>query len=160
MVTSWNWSLGCCFISSNHQIWCVQLYRVYLPLMMTSSNGNIFFALLILCAGNSLDTGEFPSQRPVTRSFDVFFSAPNSTVEWIIVRLLIWDASVPVTHITVMCLVYFCDSFTHILRGCFMNAGTAIKLPNTNEVCLKDKIGRYVNTVKHDQARTACLFVF
>ena len=32
-----------------------------------------FSALLALCAGNSLATGEFPSQRPVTRSFDVFF---------------------------------------------------------------------------------------
>ena len=32
-----------------------------------------FSALLALCAGNSLVTGEFPSQRPVTRSFDVFF---------------------------------------------------------------------------------------
>ena len=30
-------------------------------------------ALLALCAGNSPVTGEFPSQRPVTRSFDVFF---------------------------------------------------------------------------------------
>ena len=30
-------------------------------------------ALLVLCAGNSPVTGEFPSQRPVTRSFDVFF---------------------------------------------------------------------------------------
>ena len=29
--------------------------------------------LLSLCAGNSPVTGEFPSQRPVTRSFDVFF---------------------------------------------------------------------------------------
>ena len=29
--------------------------------------------LLALCAGNSSVTGEFPSQRPVTRSFDVFF---------------------------------------------------------------------------------------
>ena len=29
--------------------------------------------LLALCAGNSPVTGEFPSQRPVTRSFDVFF---------------------------------------------------------------------------------------
>ena len=38
--------------------------------MMTSSNGN-FSALLALCAGNSPVTGEFPSQRPVTRSFDV-----------------------------------------------------------------------------------------
>ena len=32
-----------------------------------------FSALLALCAGNSPLTGEFPSQRPVTRSFYVFF---------------------------------------------------------------------------------------
>ena len=32
-----------------------------------------FSALLALCAGNSPDAGEFPAQRPVTRSFDVFF---------------------------------------------------------------------------------------
>ena len=32
-----------------------------------------FSTLLILCAGNSPVTGEFPAQRPVTRSFDVFF---------------------------------------------------------------------------------------
>ena len=29
--------------------------------------------LLALCVGNSTVTGEFPFQRPVTRSFDVFF---------------------------------------------------------------------------------------
>ena len=32
-----------------------------------------FSALLVLCAGNSTITGEFQSQRPVTRNFDVFF---------------------------------------------------------------------------------------
>ena len=32
-----------------------------------------FPALLALCAGNWPITGEFPAQRPVTRSFDVFF---------------------------------------------------------------------------------------
>ena len=32
-----------------------------------------FSALLSLWAGNSPVTGEFPSQRPVTRGFDVFF---------------------------------------------------------------------------------------
>ena len=32
-----------------------------------------FSALLALCAGNSPVTAEFPSQRPVKRSFDVFF---------------------------------------------------------------------------------------
>ena len=32
-----------------------------------------FSALLALCAGNSSASGEFPSQRPVTGSFGVFF---------------------------------------------------------------------------------------
>ena len=32
-----------------------------------------FSALLAFCAGNSSITGEFPTQRPVTRGFDVFF---------------------------------------------------------------------------------------
>ena len=32
-----------------------------------------FSALLAICAGNSPVLGEFPAQRPVTRSFDVFF---------------------------------------------------------------------------------------
>ena len=30
-------------------------------------------ALLVLCAGNSQVTGEFPAQRSVTRDFDVYF---------------------------------------------------------------------------------------
>ena len=32
-----------------------------------------FSALLPICMGNSPITGEFPSQRPVTRSFEIFF---------------------------------------------------------------------------------------
>ena len=36
-------------------------------------------ALLALCAGNSQVTGELPSQRPMTQSFDVFFW-PNGWV--------------------------------------------------------------------------------
>ena len=32
-----------------------------------------FSALLAICAGNSPVAGAFPAQRPVTRSFDVFF---------------------------------------------------------------------------------------
>ena len=31
-----------------------------------------FSALLAICAGNSPVRGEFPTQRPVTQSFDVF----------------------------------------------------------------------------------------
>ena len=40
--------------------------------MMTSSNGNIFRVNGLLC-GEFTGPGEFPTQRPVTRSFDVFF---------------------------------------------------------------------------------------
>ena len=37
-----------------------------------------FSALLAICAGNSTASGDFPTQRPVTRSFDVFFDLhPN-----------------------------------------------------------------------------------
>ena len=32
-----------------------------------------YSAVLAICAGNSPVTGEFPTRRPVTRSFDVFF---------------------------------------------------------------------------------------
>ena len=42
-----------------------------------------FSALLALCEGNSPVTGEFPTQRPVTRSVDVFF---------ICARISVWDA--------------------------------------------------------------------
>ena len=42
----------------------------------------IISALLAICAGNSLVTGEFPAQRPATRSFDVFFLyTPDLTIE-------------------------------------------------------------------------------
>ena len=45
--------------------------------MMTSSNGNIFPVTGPLC-GEFTGPGEFPAQRPVTRSFDVFFDLrPN-----------------------------------------------------------------------------------
>ena len=45
--------------------------------MMTSSNGNIFRVTGSLCR-EFTGRGEFPAQRPVTRSFDVFFDlCPN-----------------------------------------------------------------------------------
>ena len=49
------------YLTFTHYLWWTN------HLMMTSSNGNIT-ALLAICAGNSPGT-----QRPVTRSFDVFF---------------------------------------------------------------------------------------
>ena len=42
-----------------------------------------FSALLAICAGNSSVTGEFPAQRPVTRSFDVFFDLRLNINRWV-----------------------------------------------------------------------------
>ena len=45
--------------------------------MMMSSNGNIFRVTGHLC-GEFIGPGEFHTQRPVTRSFDVYFDLrPN-----------------------------------------------------------------------------------
>ena len=46
--------------------------RTVASIIMMTSNGNIF-RVTGFCEGNSPVTGEFPSQRPVTHSFDVFF---------------------------------------------------------------------------------------
>ena len=48
-------------------------YEWLLPLPMRRHQMETFSALLAICAANSPVDGEFPSQRPVTRSFDVFF---------------------------------------------------------------------------------------
>ena len=53
---------------SERQVWMETLENF----KMTSSNGNIFRVTGLLC-GEFPGHGEFPSQRPVTRSFDVFF---------------------------------------------------------------------------------------
>ena len=42
-----------------------------------------FSALLAFCAGNSPVTGEFPSQRPLTQSFDVFFLICAWINDWV-----------------------------------------------------------------------------
>ena len=42
-------------------------------IMMTSSNGNSFSCYWAFVGGHSPVTGEYPTQRAVTRSFDVFF---------------------------------------------------------------------------------------
>ena len=53
-----------------------------------------FSVLLALCVGNSPVSGEFPAQRPVTRSFDVFFDLRliKRLSKQTLARLVIWDA--------------------------------------------------------------------
>ena len=52
-----------------------------------------FYALLALWEWNPPVTGGFPSQWPVTQSFDAFiWSAPEQTVEQTIETPVIWGA--------------------------------------------------------------------
>ena len=74
--------------------------------MMTSSNGNIF-RVSGPFAGNSPVAGEFPAQRPVTRSFDAvfdlwlnkrlskqslgwWFETPRCSYDVIVMRCIAW----------------------------------------------------------------------
>ena len=59
------------------QMCCISKRVIVTISMMTSSYGNIFRVTGPLC-GEFTGPGEFPTQRPVTRSFDVFFDLrPN-----------------------------------------------------------------------------------
>ena len=53
-----------------------------------------FSTLLALCEGNLPVTGGFPSQRPVTRSFDIFFDLCLNKPE---LTQVIWDAITSIT---------------------------------------------------------------
>ena len=82
-----------------------------------------FSALLALCAGNSPVTGEFPAQRPVTQSFDVFFDLrPNKRLSkqswgwWLCVNVMLYNFMSPkhsitscawVTYSKVRCLTHW-----------------------------------------------------
>ena len=54
-------------------VWYVFGYFNISKSMMKTLLNEIFSALLALCEGDPPYTDEFPSQRPVTRSFDVLF---------------------------------------------------------------------------------------
>ena len=60
------------FISAFREWECL----LYLPVKLYTwwrHQMETFSALLAICTGNSPVSGEFPAQRPVTRSFNVFF---------------------------------------------------------------------------------------
>ena len=63
------------FPSCHRRIFVDYQICVYLQILYSwwRHQTETFSALLTICAGNSPVTREFPAQRPVTRSFDVFF---------------------------------------------------------------------------------------
>ena len=73
-----------------------------------------FSALLTLCEGNPSDTSGFTSQRPVRRSFDVFFDLLlKPTVEQTIETPVIWDA----IRIPLIIMVAYCTECYHRCPG-------------------------------------------
>ena len=64
-----SWFQGALYVSG--LLWCTCHHRI--TFSWWHHQMEIFSALLAFCEGNSLITDEFPSQRPVTRSFNVFF---------------------------------------------------------------------------------------
>ena len=78
------------------------VFSDHFQFMMTSSNGNIFRVTGHLC-GEFTGPGEFPAQRPVMRSFDVFFDLrlnKRLSKQWGGGGggggLVIWDAIAPI----------------------------------------------------------------
>ena len=75
-----------------------------------------FSTLLALCAGNSLVTGEFPSQRPVTRSFDAFLDLRLN--KRLSKQLWRWWFETPSPSLWRHCNGFMWLLF-HVLHGCF-----------------------------------------
>ena len=79
-----------------------------------------FAALLALCAGNSPVTVEFPAQRPVTQSFDVFFDLcmnkrlSKQTWGW---HHAHYDVTVIMIRTQFCCALFYCG-YTIVLKEC------------------------------------------
>ena len=83
--------------------------------MMTSSNGNIFRVTGHLC-GNSPVAGEFPAQRPVTRSFNIFFNLSSRRPSFSVLHFCVYfdRASHFITSNCISELVIFMCVYTYI----------------------------------------------
>ena len=118
---------------------CIQFYGVLFLLGLYPGwhhQRETFSALLALCEGNPLVTSGFPSQRPVTQSFDVFFDLRLSK------RLNKWSkhqwSEIPLCSLWCHCNASDIsdpfDWYTCILQGCFIGTGAINQsIPNLNK---------------------------
>ena len=116
-----------------------------------------FSALLALCAGNSPVTGEFPSQRTVTRSFDVSFDLrlnkrlSKQSRRWFETPWRsLWrrcNGSKPISNDKLLSLNSFISYFLYI----FQNSILTVKVSQSNHIAmnwdrhLKHRIERLVS---------------
>ena len=86
-----------------------------------------FSALLAICAGNSPVPGEFLAQRPVTRSFDVYFDlSPNKRLSkqlwgwWFETQSRPWWRHRNELSVGVQSLMYVMAESMHCYTSCFI----------------------------------------
>ena len=100
-----------------------------------------FLALLALCAGNSPVTGEFPAQRPVTQSFDIFFD-----LKWIngwVSNREAGDLRRQCAHYDVIEMLY---GLCFVVGGCGLvmaDLSDIIKFPSASKLNMKN-MGSYI----------------
>ena len=84
-----------------------------------------FSALPAICAGNSPAPGEFPAQRPVTRSFDVNFDLrPNkrlrrhrSHYDVIVMNPALGELNFTILKVYIYIVLQFFINFMEVLLG-------------------------------------------
>ena len=128
-----------------------------------------FSALLAFCVGNSPVNGEFPSQRPVTRSFDIFFDlrmnkrlSKQSWCWWFETpRRSLWRHCNVIRFCSPVVMLWVPKALTrsiyHDFQGHFL--GLEIVL-GVSEITRKDtgEISCYRTTTKHNEAWTVHIF--
>ena len=107
--------------------------------MMTSSNGDIFHVTDLLC-GEFTGPGEFPAQRPMTRSFDIFFdlclNERLSELSW-----GWWFETPSWRHCNGLAVVNACTPITTVVQR-FYNLSVpihALKLMALSSLCQENK---------------------
>ena len=116
-----------------------------------------FSALMAICAGNSPVPGEFPTQRPVTRSFDVYFDlCPNKRLSkkswgwWFeTASCLLWrhrNDMEPRMHIFAMYFQLPCETFGHFLfQNTESNCMRTVTWLRSNHTCYTLALIRAIN---------------
>ena len=82
-----------------------------------------FSALLAICAGNSPVAGQFPAQRPVRRSFDVFFDLLCICINGCVNNREAGDFKRHCTHYDVTVMMYIHLPYYIILNPISSNTG-------------------------------------
>ena len=125
--------------------------------MMTSSNGNIFRVTGPLC-GEFTGPGEFPAQRPVTLSFDVFFDL-RLINDWVnnreagdlrryrghydVIVMRLWSSLIHISDIYILIPVSWLHTFQHLNHWCLVPSDDLV-IVGSSQCCLSGLTSSHV----------------